>query len=105
MKISQAIQGYKIAKMADSYSPSTLMGYKYYLEQIVTRLHDMEKSEVTPDELREYFVWLRTQYVLKRVSKEVSPLKTTSKSGETKEKVPRFAIKYLIVNKQMSKNL
>jgi len=62
MKLSKAIEGFLLAKQADSLSPSTAQIYKWGLDKLVDYLHDPEVDTITTDDLRRWFQFLRTEY-------------------------------------------
>ncbi len=66
MKISQALQGFRIARLADGYSESTLVVYEWALNELKSFLGDPHVEDVTLDKLRSYMYHLRQNYRTKK---------------------------------------
>lgn len=62
MKLSKAIEGFILAKSADGLSPNTLSIYHWALAKLVTFVNDPELADLTTEDLRRWFVWLRDEY-------------------------------------------
>jgi len=62
MKISQALHGFRIARLADGYSESTLVVYEWALNELKSYLSDPQVEDVTLDKLRSYMYHLRHNY-------------------------------------------
>ncbi len=77
MKLSKAIEGYKIAKAADGMSSNTLTGYQTHFKQLIDFTGDIEIEKVKSQQLIDFMVFLRTKYRPKRMSK-VEGVYTTS---------------------------
>ena len=78
MRISEAIEGYKIDKQTSFYSQNTLNGYDNHFRQLIGFLGDIEIGKVSADDLKRFLIWLRNDYKPKRFSGNESPLKTTT---------------------------
>jgi len=77
MLLSKAIEGYFYDK-ATTYSEKTLESYHFVFRNLVTHLGDKEMESVTPDDLKSFINWLRTDYVPRRFSGDTSPLMPAS---------------------------
>ena len=63
MKLSKAIGGFILAKQADSLSNTTAAIYRWALDKLVLFLNDPEVEDITTNDLRRWFQWLRNEYV------------------------------------------
>ncbi len=77
MIISKAVEGYFYDKRS-TYSEKTLEAYVYVFRNLITHLGDKEIESVTPDDLKSFIDWLRTDYKPKRFSGDTSPLMPAS---------------------------
>ena len=66
MKISQALHGFRIARLANGYSESTLVVYEWALNELTRYLGDPDVEDVTLDKLRSYMYHLRHNYRTKK---------------------------------------
>ena len=60
MKLSKALEGFIIDMHAGPYSPETVKLYKFVLARMINHLGDPETEAVTPDQLKGFFVTLKT---------------------------------------------
>jgi integrase/recombinase XerD len=68
MKLTQAIQGYKIDRLSSGYSSETMKGYDYAFKKLVEYLRDPELDTITTEQLRQFFWTLRTESALASAS-------------------------------------
>ena len=66
MRITDAFVGYEIYWLEEGLSPVTLAIYKSALRQMAEYLVDPEINDVTEKRLKEFFGYLRNQYVPRR---------------------------------------
>ena len=66
--ISKAIPGFINYNSAEGLSPNTIYSYQRDLNQWLTYQEDVDISEVTPRDLRDYLNYLRTEYVPRRIT-------------------------------------
>lgn len=78
MNLSQAIEGFKISRLADGYAPVTLRGYESSLGTLAEFLGDPAVESITPDNLKSFMHYLRTDYRPERKSGSLDPLATAS---------------------------
>jgi len=78
MKLSKAIEGYTIAKLADGFSENTINGYKTHYAQLIKFVGDVEVSKITSTQLSEFILYLRQDYKPRRLPGDESPYKTTT---------------------------
>jgi len=80
MKLSEALQGYVIASLADGLSSLTVNGYRASLVKLIEYLGDKEVAQVTTDDLRSFMNYLSNGYVPKRINNENNkdPLSSSS---------------------------
>lgn len=78
MLLSKAIEGYCVAKLADGFSPSTILGYRVHYKQLVGFVSDKEIRKVTSQDLRDFMIWLRQDYLPNRSSGDKSPYHSTT---------------------------
>lgn len=78
MKISQSLQGFKLSRLADGYSPATLTGYLSSLGILADYLDDPELTAIQPGDLKRFMLHLRTEYHPVRKSGDAAPLMTAS---------------------------
>jgi integrase/recombinase XerD len=62
MKLSKALEGFLLAKSADGLSTNTLDIYRWALDKLLLFLGDTEVEDITTDDLRRWFIWLREEY-------------------------------------------
>jgi integrase/recombinase XerD len=77
MLLSKAIEGYFYDK-ATTYSGKTLESYHFVFRNLITHLGDKDITSITPDDLKTFINWLRTDYIPKRFSGDTSPLMPAS---------------------------
>ena len=78
MKLRQAIEGYKVSKLGDGMSPSTIRGYDTHYSQLVDFVGDIEIEEVTQEQLMKFMIYLRQDYVPSRRNGDRSPYHSTT---------------------------
>jgi len=60
--LSQALEGFYMARRADGYSPDTLSQYDWALSRFLTHMGDKLIDEITINDARKFVVWLQTDY-------------------------------------------
>jgi site-specific recombinase XerD len=78
LKLSKAILGFLQQKSAEGLSPGTLLTYKHILKIWLARTGDVEVDRISTPDLREYLVWLRTDFKPSRFSGSDRPLSPKS---------------------------
>jgi len=74
MYLKKAFEGFRIARLADGYSPATMKRYEGCIRQHTEYLNNPNLIEITITDLRGFMVWLRNDYKPKRFSGDTSPL-------------------------------
>ena len=74
LKLQKAVLGFLQQKTAEGLSPTTLLSYQHLLGTWAAHLGDVPINHITTRDLREFFVWLRTEYKPRRFSGSVQPL-------------------------------
>lgn len=74
MRLSQAVDGFLIARTADGYSINTLNIYRHHLKQMEDYLNDPALESITPQDVQRFFAWLRDGYVPQRSDGNMRPL-------------------------------
>ncbi|RME59146.1 hypothetical protein D6779_04985 [Candidatus Parcubacteria bacterium] len=74
MPISKAITGFVNYKMAEGLSRRTVDSYQRVLTKWIEHQGDKLLHEVTPNDIRSYLSWLRTDYQPKRKNGKTHPL-------------------------------
>ncbi len=74
LSISKAIPGFIQYKAAEALSPTTLRSYADDLKKWLDQTGDREINKVTTEDLRAFFVWLRTEYKPRRFNGSTDPL-------------------------------
>ncbi len=72
--MSKALVGFLNPKAAEGLSPRTLTNYEFCLKQWIEFAGDPRVERVTPQEIREYLVWLRTENRPRRYNGDRGPL-------------------------------
>jgi integrase/recombinase XerD len=78
MKLSKAIEGFELSRLADGYAPVTLRGYRSSLGLLARYLEDPEVEKITSENLKAFMHHLRADYRPERPSGNVEPLATAS---------------------------
>ena len=78
MKISKALEGFRIDRLATGYSPATIKTYLSCLRLFSEYLGEIELDEISKDHLIDFFYYLRTEYQPRRFSGSTSPLSPAS---------------------------
>lgn len=60
--LSQALEGFYMARRADGYSPHTLQQYDWALTRFLRHMGDKVIEEITINDARRFVVWLQTDY-------------------------------------------
>ncbi len=63
MQLSKAMKGYRIAALAEGYSPLTLITYQPALGTLIEYLGDKDIQSVTSDDLHGFMSFLVTDYI------------------------------------------
>jgi integrase/recombinase XerD len=66
--LSKAITGFIQYKAAEGLSPATLRSYKHDLKLWLEYMTDMPVKWIKTPKVRDYFVWLHTEYVPRRIT-------------------------------------
>ena len=66
MQFSKALEGYKIAALAEGYSQPTLITYQSALGTLIEYLGNKEIQEVTSDDLYGFMSFVVTDYIPKK---------------------------------------
>jgi integrase/recombinase XerD len=74
LSLSKAMVGFLNAKAAEGLSDGTLTNYEFRLKQWIEFACDPDVEAVTPQDIREYLVWLRTEYRPRRYNGDRRPL-------------------------------
>jgi integrase/recombinase XerD len=72
--LSKAVTGFLQFKAAEGLSPNTLTSYQHHLRQWSEYAGDMPVSQVKTQDVRDYLVWLRTEYKPQRWGGRDHPL-------------------------------
>lgn len=78
MRLSKAVEGYTLAKLADLYSRNTLNGYQTHFNQLIDFMFDAEIEMIEKQDLQKFFLWLREDYKPSRMNGDRSPYKSTT---------------------------
>lgn len=60
--LSQALQGFYMARRADGYSPDTLAQYDWALSRLLKFTQDKPIQQITIDDARRFIVYMQTDY-------------------------------------------
>ncbi len=71
---TKVLVGFLQYKTAQGLSPSTLVSYEHILNLWASRAPDRSIDQITPLDLCNHIVWLRTEYEPKRFSGKIQPL-------------------------------
>jgi len=74
LSLSKALVGFLNSKAAEGLSPRTLTNYEFRLKQWIDFAGAPRVESVTPQDIREYLVWLRTEYRPCRYNGDRRPL-------------------------------
>jgi len=107
MKLSEAIRGYSVYKMADGFSEETIKGYRWSLDKEVKFLKDPEVESITEEALRNFIMYLKTEYVPARPGGDTSPLSqaTLDKVWVANRSFFNWAVKELHLEIRPDKNI
>lgn len=78
MKLSTALDGFEIARLADGYSQNTLDIYRWALERLIQFASDPHIESITHADLRAFMGWLRNDYIPTRPNGDTSALSGSS---------------------------
>lgn len=76
--LSQAIEGFLLARTADGYSPSTIAQYKWGLDRFLKHCGDKPIKEVVIQDMRLFMAFLQKDYIPSRPNKNHEPLSGSS---------------------------
>ena len=68
MKLKQAVEGFKVHRLSDGFSPETIENYEYGLGKLIAFLDNPEVSEIKTEHVRNFFFHLRTNTKLSSTS-------------------------------------
>lgn len=74
LSVSKALVGFLNTKAAEGLSPRTLQSYEHRIKQWIDYAGEVEVVSVTPQTIRRYLAWLRTDYKPKRFNGDSQPL-------------------------------
>jgi site-specific recombinase XerD len=75
MSLSVALDGFFRTRSADGYSPNTLKMYKWALGLMERFLETNPLvAEIKPEDLQDFFIWLRDDYKPNRTNGKTDPL-------------------------------
>ncbi len=74
LSVSKALVGFLNTKAAEGLSPRTLQNYEHRLKQWINYAGEVDVGNFTPQKIRHYLVWLRTDYKPKRFNGDGQPL-------------------------------
>jgi integrase/recombinase XerD len=74
LNVSDAIEGFLQAKLAEGCSPSTVVGYRHDLRVWLTYAGDKDVAEATAQEIQAFLNYLRTDYTPRRFSGDAAAL-------------------------------
>lgn len=74
MKFLDAISGFILSKQIEGLAPTTLTTYQYQLNQFCEWSNNPEVESITPNNIREFFYYLQTDYKPIRWNKSDEPL-------------------------------
>lgn len=60
MLLTIAIEGFILARRAEGASPDTIRAYRWGLSKLTNFLGEIGADSVSPDDLKRYFIHLRT---------------------------------------------
>lgn len=78
MLLSKAIEYFKICKLADGYSPSTMEVYGWALTRLLDYTGDNDPGEITLEQLRRFMLYMRDEYIPTRPGGSTAPLSPSS---------------------------
>ncbi|MBS1250366.1 MAG: Tyrosine recombinase XerC [Chloroflexi bacterium] len=78
MDMETALEGFRIDRLACGYSRGTVVGYVHNVELMIEHLDNPKLHEVTGHDLKNFFYFLRHEYVPKRFGGDTSPLSPAS---------------------------
>lgn len=78
MRLTKAVEGFHLSRLADGYAPVTLRGYQSSLRTLSEYLSDPEVESITSDNLKSFMHYLHTSYRPERKSGSLEPLSTAS---------------------------
>ena len=74
LQLKKALSGFLQHKNAQGLSPSSIKSYEIYLNLWLSHVGDIDLADITTDNLRNLFVWLRTEYKPHRFNGSTNPL-------------------------------
>lgn len=78
MRLSKAIEGYKLCKLGEGMSQNTINGYDTHFNQLVDFVGDVELEEISQDQLQSFILYLRRDYKPRRFNGDTSPYRSTT---------------------------
>ena len=78
MFLPEAIEYFKICKLADGYSPSTMEVYGWALSRFSAFVENKPPDEITLDQLRRFMLYMRNEYQPNRSGGSTAPLSASS---------------------------
>lgn len=74
LNVSEAIEGFLHAKLAEGRSPRTIVGYRHDLRVWLAYAGDQDVAVVTAQEIQAFLIYLRTEYKPRRFSADLAAL-------------------------------
>lgn len=81
MRMSEALKGYRITKIAEGYADTTIKNTSRRLKMLFDWLEDPEIEDVRANDLKNFIYYLRTEYKPKRFSGDMAKLTESSVHG------------------------
>ena len=78
MLLSDAINYYKVCKLADGYSPETLEVYEWAHIHFLGYVGDMPVGDIRLEQLRTFMLYMREEYTPNRAGGSTAPLSSSS---------------------------
>lgn len=94
MQLSTALEGYKIASLAEGYSPHTLTTYISALGKLIEYLGEKEIDLITSDDLHRFMSYLTTDYTPERLNNPQNKTRLSTASHHRYWKAIRFFFKW-----------
>ena len=78
MKLSTALDGFKLHMLGDGYSQNSISLYLHYLKMFCSHLDDPDIETITETMVQKFYVWIQTEYKPVRFNKNQEPLSKSS---------------------------
>ncbi len=74
LRVSDAIEGFLLFRLAEGRSPRTVVGYRHDLREWLSHAGDKDVAQVNAQEIRAFLIYLRTDYKPLRFTSDLSAL-------------------------------